>query len=282
MAKKDIDLQPTEGMVKAAQRGLDLRKEYGRGGTDVGVARARDIVNRKNLSPSTVKRMFSFFSRHGAQKTSGWKPGEENYPSAQFIAWLLWGGDPGFSWSKRKRDEIERASKKESVRYVENIKDNARLLFSGDLWDHYKNFDELFESYLDTMSFSDEELEEITQNMSQEEIEEMVYNWAYDWTNEDYEDQFKSTLDFLDSTYEEFRVHMMFNNWQNKPIQTTEKAMSATRFVNNVLDEYKSIDSVTGYLKNGKVIFKVEHHDATDYIEIVALQNGRPTKIVMD
>jgi hypothetical protein len=36
--------KPTDSMKKAAQRGLDLRKEYGRGGTAVGIARARDIV----------------------------------------------------------------------------------------------------------------------------------------------------------------------------------------------------------------------------------------------
>ena len=49
--------KPTDGMVTEAQRGLDWRKEHGRGGTEVGIARARDIVNGKNLSEDTVKRM---------------------------------------------------------------------------------------------------------------------------------------------------------------------------------------------------------------------------------
>jgi len=112
---KDIDLKPTDSMVKAAQRGLDLRKEYGRGGTEVGIARARDIVNRKNLSPDTVKRMFSFFSRHEVnKKAKGFRKGEEGYPSNGLIAWLLWGGDPGFSWSRKKRGQLEKKAKKES------------------------------------------------------------------------------------------------------------------------------------------------------------------------
>jgi len=38
---EDIDLKPTEGMLAEARRGLDWRKEYGRGGTEVGVARHR-------------------------------------------------------------------------------------------------------------------------------------------------------------------------------------------------------------------------------------------------
>jgi hypothetical protein len=64
----DLDLRPTETMANNAKRGLELRKEYGRGGTAVGVARARDLSNRKNLSPDTVRRMYQYFSRHEVDK----------------------------------------------------------------------------------------------------------------------------------------------------------------------------------------------------------------------
>ncbi|NBP73707.1 MAG: hypothetical protein EBU57_11260, partial [Alphaproteobacteria bacterium] len=60
----ELDLKPTAEMAANAARGLELREKHGKGGTAVGVARARDIKNRANLSPSTVKRMHSFFSRH--------------------------------------------------------------------------------------------------------------------------------------------------------------------------------------------------------------------------
>ena len=107
-ALEDIDTTPTEGMVEEAKKGLEWRREFGRGGTIVGVSRARDIKNRKELSPRTVKRMFSFFSRHEIdKKAEGFRPGEEGYPSNGRIAWALWGGDPGFAWSKRKVKEIK-------------------------------------------------------------------------------------------------------------------------------------------------------------------------------
>ena len=97
------DYKPTEAMIEEAQRGLDWRREFGRGGTEVGIARARDIVNGKNLSEDTVKRMFSFFSRHEVDKEAeGFRPGEEGYPSNGRIAWALWGGDAGFAWSRDK------------------------------------------------------------------------------------------------------------------------------------------------------------------------------------
>ena len=98
----EINTSPSDGMVDEAERGLDWREEYGRGGTAVGVARARDIINGRDLSLNTVKRMYSFFARHEVDKQAeGFSPGEEGYPSAGRIAWALWGGDPGFSWSKR-------------------------------------------------------------------------------------------------------------------------------------------------------------------------------------
>lgn len=104
---ESIDLKPTSGMKSEAQKGLDWRKEFNRGGTAVGVARARDIINGRELSPSTVKRMYSFFSRHEVDKQGqGFSPGEDGYPSAGRIAWALWGGDAGFSWSKKKTEQM--------------------------------------------------------------------------------------------------------------------------------------------------------------------------------
>jgi HK97 family phage major capsid protein len=101
-AKMADSYKPTGGMVSEAQKGLDWRSEFGRGGTEVGIARARDIVNGKNLPLDTVKRMYSFFSRHEVDKQAeGFSPGEEGYPSNGRIAWALWGGDAGFSWSRK-------------------------------------------------------------------------------------------------------------------------------------------------------------------------------------
>ena len=112
----DIDLKPTESMASNAKRGLELRAKFGRGGTAVGVARARDLSNRTNLSPETVARMYSFFSRHEVDKKGkDWDNAER--PSNGKIAWLLWGGDSGYAWSKQKWEAIQnaRASKSDET-----------------------------------------------------------------------------------------------------------------------------------------------------------------------
>ena len=115
-ALSDLNLVPTDTMANNAKRGLELRKEFNRGGTQIGVTRANQLVNKQRLSPDTVLRMYSFFSRHEVDKQGrGFNSGEEGYPSAGKIAWLLWGGDAGFSWSTSKRNQImkERESKAE-------------------------------------------------------------------------------------------------------------------------------------------------------------------------
>ena len=92
---------PTAAMKSEAQRGLDWRSEFGRGGTEIGIARARDISNGKQLPLETVNRMVSFFARHEVDKQAeGFSPGEDGYPSNGRIAWALWGGDPGRSWAE--------------------------------------------------------------------------------------------------------------------------------------------------------------------------------------
>ena len=117
-ALADLNLRPTDAMAKEAQRGLDWRKEHKRGGTTVGVARANQLVNKENLSPDTVLRMFSFFSRHEVDKQGeGFSPGEKGYPSAGRIAWSLWGGDSGYSWSRTKRNQIMRERDEKSYHY---------------------------------------------------------------------------------------------------------------------------------------------------------------------
>ena len=112
-AEADINTTPTDGMVSEAKKGLEWRKEHGRGGTMVGVARANQIVRKEKLSPRTVRRMKSFFARHEVDKRAeGFRPGEDGYPSAGRIAWALWGGDAGQSWSNKKVDQLDRERNK--------------------------------------------------------------------------------------------------------------------------------------------------------------------------
>jgi ATP-dependent protease ClpP protease subunit len=101
-------MKPTAEMADEARRGLEWRAEYNRGGTAIGVARARDISNRANLSPDTIRRMVSYFARHEVDKEAqGFRQGEKGYPSAGRIAWALWGGDAGKAWANKQSKQLE-------------------------------------------------------------------------------------------------------------------------------------------------------------------------------
>jgi hypothetical protein len=97
--------KPTDEMARNAARGLEWRKEYGRGGTSIGVARANQLKNRENLSESTVKRMHSYFSRHGNYRSSHYEF-RDGEPTTWRIAWELWGGDAGRDWAKRIAEKL--------------------------------------------------------------------------------------------------------------------------------------------------------------------------------
>jgi len=111
--------KPTSGMKSAARRALAWHKEGKRGGTSVGYARANQIVNGESLSDDTVKRMYSFFSRHEVdKKATGFNSGEEGYPSPGRVAWDLWGGDAGYAFARSK---VKHTIKKMIMEEIEDL-----------------------------------------------------------------------------------------------------------------------------------------------------------------
>ncbi|MGV3652202.1 MAG: hypothetical protein ACO1OK_12315 [Devosia sp.] len=91
---------PPAEVASAAAKGLELRGRFKRGGTQIGVARARDLKNRRPLSDDTIRRMKSYFARHRVDKRAK-NFGDDDNPSAGYIAWLLWGGDAGKDWAAK-------------------------------------------------------------------------------------------------------------------------------------------------------------------------------------
>ena len=83
-------------MANNAKKGLLMREQVSpsnRGGTAVGLNRARQFSNREDVSLDIVKRTYSFLSRAEVY----YEPGK-NTPGTQ--AYLLWGGPSGLSWAR--------------------------------------------------------------------------------------------------------------------------------------------------------------------------------------
>ena len=100
---------PPAAVAKEAEKGLKLREEHGRGGTDVGRRRATQLKNREAVSERDIKSMYSYFARHQVDKR-GKNWGDKDKPSAGYIAWLLWGGEAGKTWVEGLHGKLEDAA----------------------------------------------------------------------------------------------------------------------------------------------------------------------------
>lgn len=102
-----ISFRPTKGMADAAERGVELHEEgfSGDGLKPETVRRAHRIAARETLTPEHVREMRAWFARHESDRRPGWA----EPPTPGYVAWLLWGGDPGQSWSGKVVAQMDAA-----------------------------------------------------------------------------------------------------------------------------------------------------------------------------
>jgi len=105
---------PTNAMADNARRALAIREKKPmsqRGMTSVGIARARDLINKRPMSEDTVRRMKAFFDRHEADKQGEtWSEQGKGWQ-----AWNGWGGDEGYSWATAIVERLNKAEDKKSL-----------------------------------------------------------------------------------------------------------------------------------------------------------------------
>jgi hypothetical protein len=107
-ALTEAQRKPPKAVADEAAKGLELREQHGRGGTDVGRRRANQLANREAVSERDIKSMYSYFARHQVDKR-GKNWGDKDKPSAGYIAWLLWGGEAGKRWIDGLHGKLESA-----------------------------------------------------------------------------------------------------------------------------------------------------------------------------
>jgi hypothetical protein len=98
--KADDSFTPPQAVQAAARNALEQRQEQppsNRGGTAVGLARARDLANGRALPLRTVRRMKAFFDRHQGTRPTVRPVRDSKWQQAQG----LWGGAAGYRWARR-------------------------------------------------------------------------------------------------------------------------------------------------------------------------------------
>ncbi len=116
----DLDFSIPKGVKTQAEQGLRLRREFGRGGTSVGIGTARYLVANTKASPEKVRHIAKYFPRHEVdlqtQDSRDFLAGRTDRATNGVIAWKLWGGNAGQRWSSKlvramnKRDEVDKSA----------------------------------------------------------------------------------------------------------------------------------------------------------------------------
>ena len=94
-----------ESVSNNAKRALKWAEENGWGscGTSVGKRRANQLASKQAITMSTIKRMYSFLSRHAGDLDSS-KSYDDGCGKLMYDAW---GGKSALSWAKAKIKSIE-------------------------------------------------------------------------------------------------------------------------------------------------------------------------------
>lgn len=124
-----VNMKPTAGMASAAKKGLRLHEE-GKSGSGLKpetVRRAKKLAAREEMNRDWIVEMNAWFKRHASDKKPGWDKAGSETPG--YVAFLLWGGSAGASFSARKVKELEsNGNRSESMimerRDVEFTEDN--------------------------------------------------------------------------------------------------------------------------------------------------------------
>ena len=117
---------PNDAMANNARRALEVRASKPpsqRGMTAVGLARARDISNKKGLSADTVRRMKAYFDRHEVDKKgSTWDQQGKGWQ-----AWQGWGGDAGQRWANAIVERLNKQRSNNSAEQPQRVELAARM-----------------------------------------------------------------------------------------------------------------------------------------------------------
>jgi capsid protein len=117
---------PNNAMAANAKQALEVRASKPpsqRGMTAVGLARARDIQNKKPLSEETVRRMKAYFDRHEVDKKgSTWSEKGKGWQ-----AWQGWGGDEGRTWANAIVERLNKQQTQNSANQPQRVELAARI-----------------------------------------------------------------------------------------------------------------------------------------------------------
>jgi hypothetical protein len=151
-----------DGVKNNAKRVLEYAEKNGWGacGTPVGKQRANQLASGEAISVETIKRMYSYLSRHEADLDSSKSYGD----GCGKLMYDAWGGKAALGWSRNKLRELGLLKEEQSAHSRFAIQDEEQRIVSGPIMiadmPIYRRDDNDFEYYV---IFTAEEIKKIVQ-----------------------------------------------------------------------------------------------------------------------
>jgi hypothetical protein len=119
-----------EGVRSNAKKVLEYTEENGWGscGTPVGKQRANQLANGEPISVDTIKRMYSYLSRHEVDLESSASYGD----GCGLLMYDAWGGKAALGWSRNKLRELGELEEQSSDMKF-SIQDSEQRIVTGPL-----------------------------------------------------------------------------------------------------------------------------------------------------
>lgn len=101
--------------------GLELYKTHGVGGTSVSIATARHLTKNEKSNPEKIRSLLKYFSRHIDDDL-------EDKSGKNWISWQLWGGNDGFSWSKKLVESMNKIDERKTSYFAQDEIENGKSI----------------------------------------------------------------------------------------------------------------------------------------------------------
>lgn len=108
-----INFTPPSGVRDALRRGLALHEQgySGDGLQSETVAWATRMAGGEDVTFEKAAKMAAWFARHDNEIER--RARERDKTSPAYVAWLLWGGDPGMAWAGKLKRQMDAADSDE-------------------------------------------------------------------------------------------------------------------------------------------------------------------------
>jgi len=154
------------------------------------------------------------------------------------------------------------------------------VLFSSFIDDHFKDDNAMMEFYMENNYGLDGTSEEIE---DPDELMNKALEFCQSYITDLYDSEKNYVLSQMDKMgFDNFRADMDMGRWNGRSTGI-EEFVSIKEFYQILVSGYRGgLENIGCYLDEGRIYFKLAHHDATDNVSITAMFDDQEVEIEIE